>query len=285
MEKVLTDEQLTFFCANGYLHLPGFIPPDELKTLQDEVAILIEAGKDGSAPDDTYQYTVNPKDPGRQTLYRINKLIAHHRLESLMVLQAYPRLLKAVRQIAGEDYFCPAAHATVIKMPGHGAAVPWHFDHVHCYHWPQFDTDIYLDHSHKHNGCLWVIPGSHLGGFHPAKEVLQSYTRGRQIDAPNAVPLVAEPGDVNFHSNTVIHGSFDVHSDQIRRVVYVHWAHLQDVLLQDKEEDNRRIYVWAQNTLHESIAMRKEKYPDEIPYDYKRADPALLPESPAQYTL
>ena len=115
--------------------------------------------------------------------------------------------------------------------------------------------------------------------------MLESYTKGRERDAPDAVPLIAEPGDINFHSNTVIHGSFDVYSDQMRRVVYIHWAHLQDILLQDKEEDNRRIYVWAQNTLRESIDMRKRRFPEEVPYDYKLIDPALLPESPAEYTL
>ena len=77
--------------------------------------------------------------------------------------------------------------------------------------WPVFDTDIYLDESHPDNGGLWGIPGSHLAGYNPdlRNEVIASYTEGKEAgEVPGALPVIAKPGDVNLHANSVVHGSF-----------------------------------------------------------------------------
>ena len=287
LQPVLTEEQLVRFRADGVLHLPGLIPETVYGPVRDDLGALIEAAKDGPAPDYTYLYHAPQPAGGTPTLYRINELIGLHDLESLKLLLAYPPLLTAVHQAMGGKHFAATAAAAVFKLPYSQAAVGWHQDANVLYRWPVFDTDIYLDHSDPDSGCLWAIPGSHLAGFpgrSKSHEMIASYTGGKQGgDVPGAVPIAARPGDVNLHSASVIHGSFRNSSNRHRRIVYLHWDNRDDLALKPVEQRHRMLYLWAQNLLRDSIDLRQQRNPREEPFPYETIEPALLPGSTDQY--
>ena len=143
-----------------------------------------------------------------------------------------------------------------------------------------FDTDIYLDESDPDNGGLWGIPGSHLGGYHPElrEQVIASFTEGKEAgDVPSAVPVVAKPGDVNLHANSVVHGSFASRTPRLRRTLYFHWDNYTDVALRSPDEQWRRIYPWAQQMLRDAIALRAARYPNETAFPYQMVEPDALP--------
>ncbi|HHZ89901.1 TPA: hypothetical protein EYN98_11930 [Candidatus Poribacteria bacterium] len=87
------------------------------------------------------------------------------------------------------------------------------------------------------------MPGSHLGGYHGTKDFLQSITQGKEKEAPEAVPAITKPGDVVFHSNSIVHGSFWSRSPDYRRILYFHWDNSEDTLLKAPDEANRKVYV------------------------------------------
>ena len=211
MEKVLTDAQVQQFRADGLLLIPDLIPESVYGPVREDLGRMIDAAKDGPAPDYTYMYYSAPRPGDRSWLYRINELIGTHRLDSVKLMLAYPPLLTAVSQVVGREHFAASAAAVVFKLPNSVVPVGWHQDGVTVNRWPVFDTDIYLDESDPDNGGLWGIPGSHLAGYNPElrNEVIASYTGGREAgDVPGAVPVIAKPGDVNLHANSVVHGSF-----------------------------------------------------------------------------
>ena len=278
MEKILSEHQLLEFRANGILHIPGLIPESVYGPVRDDLGRMIDAGKEAPGPDYTYLHFESSS--GRSWLYRINELIGTHELESVKLMLAYPPLLSAVYQAMGRGNFASTAAAVVLKMPNSEAPVGWHQDPVPVHRWPVFDTDIYLDESDPDNGGLWAIPGSHLGGYHASqrKELIESYTRGCEGgEVDGAVPVVAQPGDVNFHANSVVHGSFASKSPRLRRTLYFHWDSYDDVALKPEDNQFRTLYPWAERLLKRCIEMRAERYPNEAPFPVELFDSPQLP--------
>lgn len=274
MENI-SDAQVRDFKVDGFLHLPGFIPPSELEPVVRDADALVNKGRGGYFGDDRYDYSNRGK-----TLRRINALFEPDMPESFQLLLAYPPLMGAIGRLMDGDAFASSVHAMVVKAPREGAAVPWHQDPVHVHRFPAFNVDVYLDASNEDNGCLYVIPGSHLAGLFPdarREEVLQSWTRGKTTDAPDAVPVVCQPGDVVVHATTVLHGSYENHSETIRRTVYYHCDHLEDVKLAG-DHWPQRDFAKAMEQTKAAVDLRRARFPDETPFDY-RYDPEAAREA------
>lgn len=272
----LTPADLDFFRANGYLHLKGFLTEAEIEPLRQDSARLIERGIDTRIDDPTYCYGQDAQDADRQCLFRINDLIKTHDLDSVRLLLGHPRLLGAVHQATGGDYFAAQVHSLVFKIPHRGYPVPWHQDPVKVYRWPVFNMDIYLDEANPHNGGLHVIPHSHLGGYYGTPEFVRAWTQGKEADAPGAVAVHTKPGDVLFHSTSVLHGSFWNRSESLRRTLYLHFNHYQDVIMRPEDDGHRTEYLRAQQITAEAIERRRQLRPDEQPFDYRLVSEAMM---------
>lgn len=263
----LKKEQIASFQANGFLHIPQLIPPHELEAAQRDTWEMIQKGLEGPIDDPTYCYGADASDKGRKCLFRINNLLDKHDLNSCKLLLAYPPLLQAIQQAVGNDHFASTVHSTVFKIPHRGYPVPWHQDPVAVKRWPVFNVDIYLDEASPANGGLYVIPGSHLSGYHGSPEWVESWTQGKMEDAPGAIPVITRPGDVIFHSTTVLHGSFWNRSDSLRRTIYFHIDNWKDIALQP--EAHRSRYPKGQQITMDAVRARRAAYPNEQGFDYR----------------
>jgi hypothetical protein len=141
-------------------------------------------------------------------------------------IAANPRIVAAVERAVGAPVL-PGNDSMVVKMPGAGAAVPWHRDPpgVELIRRAgdasaDFVTDVYVDQSTRENGCVWALPGSHR---HTEDVEPESY------DRPDAVALEAQPGDVVLHSTGVLHGSPPNRSASMRRTFYVHYGSREEL--------------------------------------------------------
>jgi ectoine hydroxylase-related dioxygenase (phytanoyl-CoA dioxygenase family) len=112
------------------------------------------------------------------------------------------------------------------KLPG-GSPYPWHQDWVCCWraHTDELITCfIYLDDADEINGCLQVIPGSHIGkpicAFKPGSrfEIDPSYVDKAKI---TSVPLKA--GEMIFFDPYLLHYS-DLNRSQTprRAIIYTY---------------------------------------------------------------
>ena len=269
LEK-LSIEELDSFVRNGFLVCRGAIPERELVDVDRDSMELIDKGKDGPFGDERWRYGKDEVFNKHSCLYRVNRLDDADMPESFSILLAYPPLLRTVHSLVKGDAFAASVHALVFKLPEHGFPALWHQDPVKVFHFPVFNMDIYLDDSTRKNGCLWVIPGSHLAGYHDSKKTTQfipSWTRGLHETAPGAVPVEVSRGDVIFHATTLIHGSFWNRSSDLRRTVYYHFDHAHDVALAGQS--------WPQNQFKEacfstSLAVKKRanRYPNEVAFPY-----------------
>lgn len=195
-------------------------------------------------------------------------------------LRAYghPDLLSVAAAVNGDD-FVPFTDALFIKAPGLGASVAWHQDGTT--HWESPDWD---QGSHGFNfmgqlyGCtaangVWVIPGSHKGGKIDIAALAADAGTDRLLDA---VPMIANPGDVVISNRQLLHGSFANTSQDWRVTVNMGFHRRSSVLgvaggglhaapaVYDHAHISKRSRL-----IGYAIDARRQRFPDETPFVYQ----------------
>ena len=126
-----------------------------------------------------------------------------------------PEILDLVEQVIGPDIILWGCHV-FCKPAGDGHETPWHQD---GHYWPirplaTCTVWVALEESSIDNGCLRVIPRSHLAQVsHPhlhedrTDVALQQRLSDDSFDADTAVDLELQPGQMSMHDVYMIHGA------------------------------------------------------------------------------
>lgn len=214
---MLTQQQIDRFHTDGFLILRGVFGGSELSELQAAARRVQEEGTAGKGEHHLYRDV-----PGKGKVYfRSEKMWDRDPIFRAVTVK--PALLESIGQCVGHP-FLPINDSFVCKLPGGNVPIEWHQDppygnYLETYDEPNFDVDIYLDHSTKENGCVWGIPAHHLVGH----VELSRFTQEELFTKFGAVPMLMEPGDVLFHSLSAPHGSIGNTTQSIRRIFYVHY--------------------------------------------------------------
>lgn len=139
----------------------------------------------------------------------------HFRDPRLLEFLLADEVLDLVEPILGPDIVLWSSHF-ISKEPFHGRETPWHEDSA--YWRGRFDSYdrivtvwLALDKSSRANGCMRVIPGSHVNGFSDYVSVdTHSHTFGQAIadvDETQAVDFELEPNQCSLHDPRLIHGA------------------------------------------------------------------------------
>ena len=148
-----------------------------------------------------------------------------------------PRLTDVVADLIGPDL---VVHNSlfIFKSPGIGLPFPWHQDL--WYFRKRFETETTIgtwqaiDDAAVSNGCLWVIPGSHLGEILEHDELegdqQQEFKRARVPADETGIPVEVPAGSVLFFHSRLLHRSEHNRSDRWRRTYVCHYlsAHAKD---------------------------------------------------------
>jgi len=205
----LTADDVARFRADGYL-LPGaqLFSPDKLDALE---AIFNEHLEDKGAKLSDELDTPHFRDP--------------RLLEYLLS----DEVLDVVEPLVGPDIALWTSHF-ISKDPFTGRATPWHEDSAY---WKgRFDTYdrivtvwLALGPSNRENGCMRVIPGSHLqGGFHDNyvatdMTVQTFHAEIPDVDESLAVDFELRRGEFSLHDGRIVHGA-KPNTSAIRRTGY-----------------------------------------------------------------
>ncbi|MCI0590520.1 MAG: phytanoyl-CoA dioxygenase family protein [Gammaproteobacteria bacterium] len=147
-------------------------------------------------------------------------------------LVTHEALLDAVEDILGGDI---VIYGTLVffKPPQDSSYVSWHQDSVYSglHLTPSTSAWIALTASHRANGCMRVIPGSHKQGLLDHANVRDDpnlLNRGERVkmvvDESQAVDVVLQPGEMSLHHSTIVHGSNPNTSDKPRIGFIVRFA-------------------------------------------------------------
>ncbi len=139
----------------------------------------------------------------------------HLLLPWLNELMRRPEILDAVEDVIGPDILAWAS-GFFIKSPGDGGYVTWHQDSTY---WGLSEPDVVtawiaFSPSNVANGCMRVMPGTHLADQLPHKDSFAAgnlLSRGQEVavevDESRARDVVLAPGEMSLHHVRIVHGS------------------------------------------------------------------------------
>jgi hypothetical protein len=259
----LTQQQLGFFDANGYLVLRNWMPGPVLERVQAASEVWMETahrvGPDHPHPRD-FQFG---RPGGRRSLFKVEYLHDKGEAASLELLGS-PAVLEVAQSLCGPD-FVPTFEALVVKQVNGGANVPWHQDAVHPRTARIFNYGLYLDHSRDGEGALRVIPGSHR----QAQDICGSASV-YGWEPPGAVTLEVGPGDVLLHDVMLVHGSPQVTSNRLRRTVYLEFRAARQIL--DEGPWDRRTIDGRLRLLPLALSLHRTRFPGLAQFTWRVSD-------------
>jgi len=200
----LTAEQIAQYERDGYtLCKTPLFAPDKFARLK---AIFEESlAREGSSGMDTIHF----RDP------------------RLLEFLLSDEVLNLIEPIIGPNIGLWSSHF-ISKDPYVGKATPWHED---SFYWNERASTqagictvwLAIDEATKENGCMAVIPGSHLGGGFSEYEsadtqsnIFNTQIRPDQIDEAKAVYFELQPNQCSLHEARLIHGAQANTSDKRR---------------------------------------------------------------------
>jgi non-heme Fe2+,alpha-ketoglutarate-dependent halogenase len=207
MTGLLSEEMIERYRREGVLFPLPAIGPADGRTLLDKLQAL-EAREGGQL--------------SRRTNHK-----PHLLLTWLADLVRDARILDRVESVIGPDIFCWSSDFFV-KNPGDHKRVTWHQDSTY---WGLSEPDIVtawvaLTPSRRENGCMRVVPGSHLKDQLAHRDTFgedNMLTRGQEVqvevDERQAVDVILSQGEMSLHHVRLIHGS-EPNDGSERRIGY-----------------------------------------------------------------
>ncbi|HEY3543345.1 MAG TPA: phytanoyl-CoA dioxygenase family protein [Gaiellaceae bacterium] len=207
---------------DGYVLVRGVFDAGEVEAMRDAIARILETV---AATEHDRSHTWAGVDQSLQ-------LKGFHDLQYLDAaftrMVAQPRLVEVLTELIGPDV--QLHHSKMlVKPPEQGAPFPMHQDYPYFPHERHtvLAASVHLDDTDEENGCLHVVPGSHLLG------PLDAEGDAHTVDYPleSGTPCPAAAGDVLFFNYLTIHGSGVNRSSRTRRNVLFQYRDPADVPL------------------------------------------------------
>ena len=178
----------------------------------------------------------------------------HMDCSSILHLSTHPGIVNRMIRILGDDLFLWRTNF-FIKEPG-DVEIPWHQDspywplepNVVCSAW------IAIDPSTKENGCVQVIPGSHLKMIPhitaPSGMYLPTMADPDYYDVNEAIDLEMQPGEIFIFNNYILHHSFSNFSNKRRMGLAIRVIPTLVKVLHYDGKDHQLLQVSGKDTLH-----------------------------------
>ncbi len=155
----------------------------------------------------------------------------------LRAMATLPKLLQVVEQLLGAKPLL-VDDAALLKPPRSGQEKPWHQDMA--YRGLDYDMRIIgvwiaLDEADAENGCMHVIPRSHMNGATPHYSVRDWQICDANVNVERDAIVPLKPGGVLFFHGMTHHGTPNNFSDKRRRALQFHYAPARAKLMTPQE--------------------------------------------------
>ncbi|MCM3111227.1 phytanoyl-CoA dioxygenase family protein [Lederbergia lenta] len=233
---MLTSKQIKDFNENGFVKGDVILNDAEVERLREELDLVMD-GKSVKKPVLTREMNDNNSEfamkmAKKDTVVQIvNMWMAS---EAFLNHAANETLCEEVAQLSKTDTLRIWHDQVQYKPPVVGGPGDWHQDHPA---WPIIQPAdlisawVALDDATIENGCMWMVPQSHLWGdqqkylsntpdFKPSHQQPDLLPQGANTQA---IPFEIKKGQVGYHHCLTWHGSGPNRSQRKRRAIAVHY--------------------------------------------------------------
>jgi ectoine hydroxylase-related dioxygenase (phytanoyl-CoA dioxygenase family) len=231
----LTPEQIETYHKDGYIVLDDVITEAELATIEPLYQEFIE----GKVPEMGRDFCDMSGPYGRAFEdFQLVNAVLPRKYRSELVDNIFEKRAESIaHQLIGEEIALDYDQFLAKRPNKGGAKFAWHQD---LGYWPTGTPDtitttcsLALDDADEANGCLQVVPGSHLEPeLRPHRPMLSSTgDRGDREeshvltaelnDGDEVVLLPVKRGSISVHNEKIVHGSGGNQSDRWRRTYII----------------------------------------------------------------
>lgn len=223
---MLSPQQIEQFKTDGYLRSGRVVSDEQVEILRSEMArVIADHGKpDVPQPVGLTNLNGNPETPVWQVINIWEASVPYHKLMS------NPTLTEEMAQLTGTRTLRIWHDQIQYKPAATGGTNMWHQD---APLWPtlapmtEVSAWVALDDVDEANGCMWMVPGSHLWGNQMEFwntlqdfDALPSDFQGHRVET-RACPV--KKGEVHYHHALTWHGSPPNTSSRPRRAIALHY--------------------------------------------------------------
>ena len=215
----LTPNEIRFYREEGYLYLPGVITSETVAALHQEVLQVLEAGN-------VWDGQLGGTSGAKGKLYQSGQYLRDSALDGYINSELLRSIAEQLMEGASSLYM----PFTAVKAGGGGGTFHFHQDNQYTrFDGPGINLWLALSPMSPENGCLQVVPRSHLAG---TLDGVQSPDgdghRTVAADPTRFLPLRMSPGDLIAFTRLTIHGSGANLTDE-PRLAYAVQFHRDDV--------------------------------------------------------
>jgi phytanoyl-CoA hydroxylase len=222
---VLTPQQIEQYHRDGFLVFEELFRPDEVTALLSRLEDLVRERV--PCPEGVRMQVEPAVQRGEasaaspmERLRKVEGLVEHE--EAFARLAADPRVLDVMQDLIGPDIKL-FRDALMMKPPRHGSAKPYHQDSAYWQIDPPDLVSVWmaLDDATLENGCMRVIPGSHIGGVLEHKHLLDYQVDETELDTSREVAVPLKTGGCLFFHSLLLHATAPNHSPHPRRSMII----------------------------------------------------------------
>jgi len=223
----LTDEHVGHYREKGFIAVDNVFNAEEIEGAKQGLAHLICGGNPEFKTIWFEEAAKGQKLTPEELEAYVRKLMWFTEFEPrLKALSNHATMRSIGRRLLGSDSTMIQDMA-LLKPPHVGREKPWHQDNAYFLYEP-FDlvmgTWAALDAATPENGCMHVIPGSHLQGPKPHYHDRDCQLPDEMVDTQNVTVVPLKPGGVLFFNGLLHHGTPPNRSSARRRAVQFHYA-------------------------------------------------------------
>ncbi len=218
-ELKISQEDIRFFEANGYLVIKDLIDEDMLEEYKKIYNDFIDGKIDVGA--NRRDLKGEDQQAKKESITQI--MVPSRHFPALRDSTYYNRITSVARQLLGNDLEIDF-DMLIDKAPFSDSITPWHQD---CAYWIDMPDKraisawMPLDEATLDKGCMWYVPASHLK---PMRKHASSAKNGALICEGNeneAVCVELLPGSVVLHHGATVHYSRGNITNSHRRAMIV----------------------------------------------------------------
>jgi ectoine hydroxylase-related dioxygenase (phytanoyl-CoA dioxygenase family) len=233
---MLTEDRIREFDRNGYIKIGRVLDDAAIEALRADLD-LVMAGKSPTPPvlnRDMLAGRTETEPVAGKPASVIQIVNIWQASEAFFRHARHPAITSVAARLCRTDTLRIWHDQVQYKPPQHGGPTSWHQDHPL---WPILQPPdlisawVALDDATVENGCMWMVPGSHLWGDQQAWLAAGPGFQPEHRD-PSRLPADArirtEPvevmkGECAFHHCLTWHGSPHNRSARPRRAIAVHY--------------------------------------------------------------